>query len=147
MDERGADHSEIEAEVWNELVHLATDVRERAWAPYSEFPVGAALLTASGEIVTGCNIENASIGGTICAERTALGTAVAQDERDFRALCIVTDTDPPAAPCGICRQVLSEFCADLPILLANCDGVRERTTLTELFPNSFARRHGKPSDA
>ncbi len=127
----------MEREDWDELYKRAREVKERAWVPYSAFPVGAALLTDDGEIVVGCNVENASIGGTVCAERTAVGTAVSRGKTSFRALCIVSDADPPAAPCGICRQILVEFCEDLPILLANEHGEREETTLAELLPRAF----------
>ncbi|MFO7310526.1 MAG: cytidine deaminase [Bacillota bacterium] len=120
------------------LVAAARAARERAYAPYSEFQVGAALLTASGEIVTGCNVENASYGATMCAERVALGTAVAAGHRQFRALAVVTDADPPAPPCGICRQSIAEFAAeDLPVILANVKGERRVLTLKDLFPGAF----------
>ena len=128
---------DIDDAVWDELVDQAREVKQQAWVPYSDFPVGAALLCESGEIVTGCNVENASIGATVCAERNAVGAAVSQGEREFRALCIVTDADPPAAPCGICRQTLVEFCEDLPILLVNDDGDRQWTQLADLFPRAF----------
>lgn len=144
MPESDDDFGGVPNDVWEELYARARDVRRNAYAPYSEFPVGAALLTESGEIVAGCNVENASIGGTVCAERTALGTAIARGEREFRALCVVTEADPPAAPCGICRQVLTEFCEELPILMANEEGAREFTTLAALFPRAFT---GLPDDA
>lgn len=138
MADHGQNKSEnISDEVWDDLYEQARAVKQQAWVPYSEFPVGAALLCESGEIVTGCNVENASIGATVCAERTALGVAVSHGERSFEALCVVTDAEPPAAPCGICRQALSEFCANLPMLLANEAGDREETTLAEIFPRAF----------
>ncbi|MFB6350578.1 MAG: cytidine deaminase, partial [Bradymonadaceae bacterium] len=126
------DRQTVPDEAWDQLYERAREVKQQAWVPYSGFPVGAALLCESGEIVTGCNVENASIGATVCAERTALGAAVSRGERSFRALCVVTDAEPPAAPCGICRQTLSEFCEELPILLANEAGDREETTLAEI---------------
>jgi cytidine deaminase len=145
MDDVDNPADEIPDEVWDELIDCATEVKDNAWVPYSEFPVGAALLTESGDVVTGCNVENASIGGTVCAERTAVGTAVSRGETEFRALCIVSDVDPPAAPCGICRQVLAEFCEQLPILLANEQGDRDLTTLGELLPRAFRGSAMSPS--
>jgi len=140
------DDETISDQIWDELYERAREVKRQAWVPYSEFSVGAALLCESGEIVTGCNVENASIGATVCAERTVLGAAVSRGERRFRALCIVTDADPPAAPCGICRQTLAEFCEDLPILLANEAGDRDETTLDELFPRAFRGAELNPAD-
>ena len=113
-------------------------MRERAYAPYSGFHVGAAILTASGNIHAGCNIENRSFGGTICAERVAVGTAVATDSDEVRALVVITDTEPAAAPCGLCLQVLTEFGdADLPILLMNTHGDRQEFRLADLHPHPF----------
>ncbi len=129
----------IDAETWEALFEAARDVREQAYAPYSNFPVGAALLMESGEIYTGCNVENASIGATVCAERNAIGTAVAHGGRRAKALAVVTDLEPAAAPCGICRQVLSEFADDLPILMASASGAREFTTLDDLLPHRFGK--------
>ena len=123
------------------LVDAAIDAMARAYAPYSHFRVGAALLDADGNIWTGCNIENASYPATICAERSALSTAVSAGVRRFAAIAIVGGPegvlDGICTPCGICRQVLSEFCpADLPVYLGHADGI---TTLTlgELLPHSF----------
>jgi cytidine deaminase len=106
------------------LLRQALAARRQAYAPYSGFSVGAALYTASGEIITGCNIENASYGLTNCAERTALFKAVSEaksdQERTFLALAVVADTDGPVSPCGACRQVIAEFCAaDMPVYLSN----------------------------
>lgn len=133
-----------EAEV-EQLLAAARAVRERAYVPYSGFRVGAALLTAGGDIVAGCNVENASYGATICAERVALGTAVAAGHRDFRALAVVTDGDEPATPCGICRQSLVEFAPNMPVILANLQGRRQVTTAAELLPGAFRlpAREGK----
>lgn len=125
-----------EAEV-DKLVAAAREARERAYAPYSGFLVGAALMGESGEIFTGCNMENASYGATICAERVALGSAVAHGQRAFRALAVVTDVDDPAPPCGICRQTLSEFAPDMPVILANLKGKRRVVALAELIPGVF----------
>src|SRR5690554_1451168 len=125
---------------WQRLEKAAIEVRKRAYVPYSNFPVGAAMLTAEGGIVVGCNVENASIGATVCAERNLIGTALANDQRDFVALCVVTDVEEPSAPCGICRQVLAEFCDDLPILMINTHGQRRFTTLDQLLPMRFSGR-------
>lgn len=134
------DYGDIPAARWEELYDRAVSAQEHAWVPYSEFPVGAALWTDSDDIVAGANVESASLGATVCAERTAVGTSVSRGMRSFRALCVVTDHDPPEPPCGICRQVLAEFCDDLPILAANLDGDAEFTTLDDLFPDAFVRR-------
>jgi len=126
-----------------ELLHAAMAARERAYAPYSNFLVGAALRTADGEVFVGCNVENASYGGTVCAERVALFNAVAAlgtfEVADF---LLVTDTDPVASPCGMCRQVMNEFLGkDTPIHLANLDGVQSTSSIAELLPRAFG-----PSD-
>ena len=119
------------------LIQAATKARERAHAPYSKFKVGAALMTKGGNIYTGCNLENASYGASVCAERNAVASAVAAGDKDFTLLAIVTSTTPPAAPCGLCRQVLVEFCDDLPIILTNPEGEIVRTTLKDLQPLPF----------
>jgi cytidine deaminase len=129
----------MDSGTWERLAEAALEVRDNAYAPYSEFPVGAALLCDDGTIVRGCNMENAAIGDTICAERTAIGQAISEGHRSFRALAVATDLTPPGAPCGSCRQVLSEFCERLPILLVNPDGEREHVELTDLLPRSFNR--------
>jgi cytidine deaminase len=122
---------------WNLLVGAARAARERAYAPYSRFLVGAALLGADGRVYSGCNVENASYGLTICAERCALFGAVASGQRAFQALALVTDVSPPAMPCGACRQVLRELAPDLPIVAANLAGQRTETSLASLLPQSF----------
>ena len=137
MEDAIRDHGGIAADTWRRLVDAAREVRGRAYAPYSEFPVGAALLCENGEVVTGCNVENATIGATVCAERTAVGNAIAAGQRSFTAICVVSDISPPAAPCGICRQVLAEFCQDLPIMMANEDGEVDFTNLKTLLPHAF----------
>lgn len=119
------------------LREAALRAREQAYAPYSRFRVGAALLTEDGSVITGCNIENASYGLCVCAERTAVGNAVAQGKRRFVAIAIATASSPPSPPCGMCRQVLAEFTEDLPILLVNPEGETTRTTLQALFPSGF----------
>ena len=121
------------------LIDAAKKARENAHAPYSKFKVGAALLTKDGNIYSACNVENASYGGSVCAERNAVAQAVAAGEKDFTQLAIVTQSDPPAAPCGLCRQVLVEFCDDLPILLCNLMGEVIRTSLKDLQPLPFRK--------
>ena len=118
------------------LVDAASKVRARAYAPYSKFAVGAALLTKSGKIFTGCNVENASLGLTICAERTALASAVAGGEREFVAVAVVTDFAEPIFPCGACRQVLAEFNADLEVIASTTSGRSETASLSDLLPHA-----------
>ena len=119
-----------------ELLEAALAARERAYAPYSKFLVGAAVRAESGKIYTGCNIENASYGLTVCAERNALFSAVGAGERKFTALCVVGDTEGPISPCGACRQVMAEFKVPC-IILANLQGDVKEYTLEELLPLSF----------
>ena len=120
-----------------QLINEARKVRERAYAPYSNFKVGAALLGKSGAVYTGCNVENASYGAAICAERSAVVKAISEGERSFTALAVVTDSRKPGAPCGICRQFLSEFGLDLWIILANLDGVIVESNLRDYLPAAF----------
>jgi cytidine deaminase len=119
----------------DELVALAKEARRNAYAPFSNFAVGAALLAKSGQVYSGCNVENASYGLSICAERVALFKAVAAGEREFVAIAVVTETG--ATPCGACRQVLREFGGDLRVIVANLKGERRVYTLEELLPHSF----------
>jgi cytidine deaminase len=119
---------------YNELIEAASGARQRAYAPYSRFQVGAALVTTTGKIYTGCNVENVSLGLTICAERSAVATAIAQGGKDFRAIAIVTTGKEPAIPCGACRQVLAEFNPKMKILAATIDGNVEEFQLAELLP-------------
>jgi cytidine deaminase len=118
----------------NELREAASEARLRAYAPYSEFRVGAALLTASGEIVSGCNVENLSFGLTMCAERVCVGKAIAQGEKTFQALAIIADTEIPIVPCGACRQVLAEFAPSLVITSWTVAGLSQEFSLAELLP-------------
>lgn len=122
-----------------ELVEAARAARERAYAPYSGFKVGAALLGQSGRIYGGCNVENVSYGLSSCAERNALFRAVAEGERWFSAVAVVTETATPTAPCGACRQVLLEFAAggDMEVVLATTSGEQRVTSLSVLLPESF----------
>lgn len=124
---------------WPALKAAALGVQARAYVPYSEYPVGAALLTASGEIVTGCNVENATYGATCCAERTAVFSAVAAGHTSFRAIAVATHGADAGTPCGICRQVLAEFSADgaLEVLCFTPEGAEARYTLAELLPHAF----------
>ncbi|MBQ8163491.1 MAG: cytidine deaminase [Clostridia bacterium] len=123
------------------LIDIATQAQNYSYAPYSKYNVGAALLTKSGKIYTGCNIENASYGGTICAERVALSKAISDGEKEFVAICIVGGKGFSvwgyAYPCGICRQFMSEFC-DSDFEIALCDGEDVQIlTLGELLPRAF----------
>lgn len=122
-----------------ELIARAMVAREKAYAPYSGFKVGAALLASSGKIYEGSNVENASYGATICAERVAAASAVAAGERRFLALAVVAAGPPLITPCGICRQFLAEFGPDLAIYLADLEGRVERTELAALLPAAFTR--------
>lgn len=119
------------------LVRAAVQARRQAYVPYSHFAVGAALLTDSGEIFCGCNVENASYGLTLCAERVAIASAVAAGQRHFLAIAIVADTAGPVSPCGICRQTMVEFNPAMEVILANLEGERRRTTARELLPGAF----------
>ena len=121
---------------WEVLRAEARKVRERAHSPYSGFAVGAALLTRSGKVFTGCNVENISFGLTICAERAAVFAAVAAGEREFLAIAVVADSREPVSPCGACRQVLAEFAPKLDFSLSNLAGLEERTTLAVLLPRA-----------
>lgn len=120
-----------------ELIQAALQAREAAYAPYSKYKVGAALLGKSGRIYTGCNVENASYGASICAERTAAVKAVSEGEREFEALAVVVDGDEPSSPCGICRQFLAEFGTELRLILINLKGDRVNATLADYLPEAF----------
>lgn len=121
------------------LINEAIEARKQAHAPYSTFQVGAAVLTKNGNIYRGCNIENASYGLTNCAERTALFTAVANGEKNVKAIAIVGDTEGPISPCGACRQVMAEFCDEqTKIILANLKGDVHETTIEKLLPGFFS---------
>ena len=123
-----------------ELVAAAREARLRAIAPYSQFLVGAALRLADGRIVTGCNVENASYGLTVCAERVALLKALSEGDRNFTMIAVVADTADPTPPCGPCRQLLWEYCGDIPVVLANLDAIKAHHTLAQLLPHAFDGR-------
>jgi len=120
----------------DELVAAAAAARANAHAPYSRYLVGAAVRTADGRIFTGCNVENASYGLSVCAERHAVAAAVAAGATSLVGIVVVTTSDPPAAPCGACRQVMAEF-GDFAVILANTHGGRRRTTVRDLLPMAF----------
>lgn len=124
-------------EPWRELWAAAAQARERAHAPYSRFQVGAAVRVGSRRVYTGCNVENSSYGLTVCAERVAIWKAVSEGERTFEALAVVSDNG--GMPCGACRQVLSEFAEDLPVLIADLAGNAWLTSLEALLPAAFPR--------
>jgi cytidine deaminase len=119
------------------LISAAKQARENAHAPYSNFRVGAALRATSGRIFGGCNVENATYGLTVCAERIAIFKAISEGERGFDAIAVVTDTGKLTPPCGACRQLIWEFCGDVPVILANLKGKTEVIPMHELFPKPF----------
>ena len=132
------DYDTPDSAAWTELIDAAIAAQSRAYAPYSRYLVGSALRCDDGTIVAGCNVENASYGATVCAERNAVGAAVLDGHRRFLACVVVTPGTKAAAPCGLCRQVLSEFGTDLPILLVAAEnGTRKLVRLSEIFPGSF----------
>ena len=119
------------------LIEAAKQARENAHEPYSNFRVGAALRSTSGRIFGGCNVENATYGLTMCAERVAIFKAVSEGERGFSAIAVVTDTEVLTPPCGACRQLIWEFCGDIPVSMANLNGKVEIIQMRELFPRPF----------
>jgi cytidine deaminase len=125
---------------WTALVAAARRAREHAVASFSNFKVGAALETADGAVITGCNIENATYGLTICAERVAMFKALSEGHRAFTRIAIVADTEAPTPPCGACRQILWEFGGDLEVILANLRRETGRHRLSDLLPVPFDRR-------
>jgi cytidine deaminase len=122
------------------LIAAATAAREQSVAPFSRFMVGAAVETEAGEVYTGCNIESASFGLTVCAERVAIWKALSEGERHFKAMAIVADTESLTPPCGTCRQIIWEFCRDATIVLANLRGAAEIQQLADLLPRAFDAR-------
>ncbi len=119
------------------LIRAARDARERAVATFSHFKVGAALQTRAGQIITGCNIENATYGLTLCAERVAMFKALSEGHRDFVRVVVVADTGTLTPPCGACRQILWEFGGNLEVVLTNLTGAVEHTTMKNLLPSAF----------
>lgn len=120
------------------LRQKANEMLDLAYVPYSQFPVGAALLSKDGEVYTGCNVENSSYGLSMCAERTAIFKAVSEGAQTFDKMIITGNTTGPISPCGACRQVISEFCApDMPVILTNINGDTKETTVAELLPGAF----------
>lgn len=125
----------------DELIAAARAARENAHAPFSHFRVGAAVRAKSGRIFAGCNIENASYGLTICAERVAIFKAISEGEREFSAIAVVTDAETITPPCGACRQIIWEFCGDVPVILANLRGKVEHERSLDLLPRPFDASH------
>ncbi len=120
-----------------ELIAAATDVREKAYAPYSNFKVGAAVETENGDIYTGCNVESASYGLTVCAERVAIWKGISRGVTKFGRIAVVVDTEELTPPCGVCRQIIWEFCGDVPVILSNLHGKSETVQMSELLPRAF----------
>ena len=123
-----------------QLVETAKTARLQSIAPFSNFLVGAAVKTEAGKVYTGCNVESASYGLTVCAERVAIWKALSEGERQFTELAVVADTETLTPPCGTCRQIIHEFCEDATIVLANLSGETETCTIDELLPRAFDAR-------
>ena len=119
------------------LIKAATDARENAYAPYSNFRVGAAVEAENGDIYIGCNVESASYGLTVCAERVAIWKGISVGEKRFKQIAVVVDTEELTPPCGVCRQIIWEFCGDVPVILANLHGKSETVMMSELLPRAF----------
>ena len=122
------------------LIEAASEARLQSLAPFSNFLVGAAVRTAGGKVYIGCNIESASYGLTVCAERVAIWKALSEGERDFTELAVVTDTQTLTPPCGTCRQIIWEFCKNATIVLANLRGETEIVSIRDLLPRAFDAR-------
>lgn len=122
---------------YSQLLLKAEESQKTAYVPYSKFPVGVALLAHDGRVFTGCNVENASFGLTICAERVAIGKAISEGVRDFKAIAITAEKATPCLPCGACRQVLAEFAPDLELVFRNGDSEPWIMTLSQLLPYQF----------
>ena len=120
-----------------ELVEVAARVRENAYAPFSEFKVGSAIETDDGEIIDGCNVESASYGLTVCAERVAIWKAISQGKRKISHIAVVADTEDLTPPCGVCRQIIWEFGGDIPVTMANLRGKTETVQMKDLLPRAF----------
>lgn len=128
---------DLEPELMLELINQAQSAYRQAYVPYSHYPVGSAVLFSSGKIYSGCNVENASYGLTVCAERNAIFQAVAQGERELKGIAIAVPTEGFPSPCGACRQVIREFAVDCPVVLVNGSGQTRMTSLKTLLPESF----------
>ncbi|MEE8564043.1 MAG: cytidine deaminase [Atribacterota bacterium] len=124
---------------YRKLIKEAEKAKKMAYAPYSKFKVGAAVLSVGGEIFTGCNIENASFGLAVCAERVAIFKAISEGSTKFEAIAVIGDTDKPCSPCGACRQVISEFGEDIPLIMANLKGDVKIKKIKELLPEAFGK--------
>ena len=122
---------------YDELIRKANEVKENAYVPYSHFRVGAALLTQSGKIFTGCNVENASYSPTICAESSAIVKAVSEGEREYTAVAVISDSEDFTSPCGVCRQRIYEFGSDIDVIMANKKGEYKVYKISELLPEGF----------
>jgi cytidine deaminase len=120
-----------------ELVAAAKQARQNSYAPYSDFRVGAAIETDDGEIYTGCNVESASYGLTVCAERVAIWKAISEGKHKVRNIAVVADTKELTPPCGVCRQIIWEFGGNVPVTLANLNGGRETVEMKDLLPRAF----------
>ena len=125
---------------FNDLIETAKKARLQSVAPFSNFMVGAAVKTASGKVYTGCNVESASYGLTVCGERVAIWKALSEGEREFTELAIVADTEKLTPPCGTCRQIIHEFCPEAVVVLANLRGETETCDVDELLPRAFDAR-------
>jgi cytidine deaminase len=119
------------------LSEAAVQVRQNAYAPFSNFRVGAALEDDAGHVFTGCNVENATYGLTVCAERVAILKAISEGASSFRRMVVAADTERPTPPCGACRQIIWEFCGDIELVLINLDGASETLRMSEIFPRPF----------
>ena len=120
-----------------ELIAAATAVREYAYAPFSEFRVGAAIEMQDGEVIDGCNVESASYGLTVCAERVAIWKAISEGKRKIKHIAVVADTEDLTPPCGVCRQIIWEFGGDIPVTMANLKGKTETVQMKDLLPRAF----------
>jgi cytidine deaminase len=137
MERSQMSNNELSPDVTQTLLKAALRARKEAYAPYSNFAVGAAVMTDSGEIFTGCNIENASYGATVCAERVAAFKAISAGHKSIKAIAVVADHPQPVSPCGICRQVISEFGPEAAVLMANTNGQTKMGNMKDLLPAPF----------
>lgn len=124
----------------NQLLEIAIEARKNSYSPYSKFPVGAAVLTKDGKVYTGCNVENAAYGITLCAETVAVAKAVSEGSRNIAAVAVAADTEGVCRPCGLCRQFILEFGDEIVIIMGNLKGNRETKNIKELIPFSFSSR-------